>query len=331
MGEKAVLPSRVAVLGMGRWGRTWCRVLEREPQVAIAAVAIRPGAAPIGFPGTRVLDDLQSALEVEGLDAAVVTLPIGLHLDAIRLAADRRLPVLCEKPAVSTRSDLAELVDLGDTDGFVVRINQNYRLRPWVAAVREHLPDIGPLQNVEVGFAQPEFPDGGRDRLAHPLLADMAIHHIDLVRHITGREPTVRRANATRRPGSTYLGATDLDVLLALSDGAEVAYAGTWAAREVATPWDGNWTFHGASGTLTVRNLAVDLDTGDGPHRVASTYSPVEDDDLSQAWHEFARATNGDTSAGVTVSDNARSLALIFDIAEAAGISDPWAIVAPAR
>jgi predicted dehydrogenase len=321
------MPRKVAVLGMGRWGRTWCRVLDGEPDVEVAAVAVRPGATAMELPNVRVFDDLAAALEVEEIDAAIVTLPVGLHLDAIRAAVDRGIPVLCEKPAVATRAELAELVELASGNGTVVRIDQNYRLRPWAAAVRAHLPTIGRFRRVEVAFAQPEFPEGGRDRLAHPLLADMAIHHVDLLRHLTGREATVLRACAARRSDTSYAGSTDLEAELLLDGGAEVGYDGTWAARYATTPWDGDWAFVGDRGILTVRDLAVDVDTGEGPRRVATTDPPDGDDDLAVAWREFARAIDGDAAAGVSAGDNARSLSLVFDLAEAAGIPDPSAVL----
>ena len=323
------MPRKVAVLGMGRWGRTWCRVLDGEPDVEVAAVAVRSGVTAVDRPNVHVFHDLGAALDVEGLDAAIVTLPVGLHLDAIRAAVARGIPVLCEKPAVATRAELAELEELASSEGAVVRINQNYRLRPWATAVCAHLPSIGRLRRVEVAFAQPEFPEGGRDRLAHPLLADMAIHHVDLLRHLTGREATVLRASAARRPDTSYAGSTDLEAELLLDGGAEVAYDGTWAARDATTPWDGDWAFFGDRGTLAVRDLAVDVDTRDGSRRVATTHPPDRDDDLAVAWRDFARAIDGDGAAGVTAGDNARSLALVFDLAEAAGIPDPSAALTP--
>jgi predicted dehydrogenase len=313
---------------MGRWGRTWCRVLDGEPEVDVVTVAVRPGGTAVHLPDVHVFDDLGSALDVDGLDAAIVTLPVRLHLDAIRAAVDRGIPVLCEKPAVATRSELSELEQLA-ADGAVVRINQNYRLRPWAESVRAHLPTIGRLRRVAVAFAQPEFPDGGRDRLAHPLLADMAIHHVDLLRHLTGHEATVLRASAARRPDSTYAGSTDLEAEMLLDGGAQVAYHGTWAARETTTPWDGDWTFVGDHGTLTVRDLDLGVDTGDGPRRVATTHPPSGDEDLAIAWRDFVRAIDGDAAAGVTAADNRRSLNLVFDLAEAAGVPDPSAVVGP--
>lgn len=323
------MPTKVAILGMGRWGRTWHRVLDGEPDAEVVAVAVRPGASAIDLPDVDVFDDLGAALDVEGLDAAIVTLPVGVHLDAIRAALTRGIPVLCEKPAVATRSEIVELEELASREGALVRINQNYRLRPWVAAVRAHLPSIGRLHQVEVAFAQPEFPEGGRDRLAHPLLADMAIHHIDLLRHLTGREADVLDAWTAREPSTSFAGSTDLEAELLLEGGAGVAYKGTWAARGATTPWDGDWVFAGDRGTLTVRDLAVDVDAGDVPRRVATTEPPDGDEDLAVAWREFARAIDGAESAGVAVADNARSLTLVFDLAEAAGIPDPSAVLHP--
>lgn len=59
-------------------------------------------------------------------------------------------------------------------------------------------------------------------------------------------------------------------------------------------PWDGDWAFVGDRGTLTVRDLAVDdLNTGNGPRRVATIDPPSGDDDLAVAWRDFVRAIDG--------------------------------------
>jgi len=313
---------------MGRWGRAWCGVLQGQDAVNVTAVAGRQ-AAREGFklPGARVFSDYREALAESDVDAVIVTLPIALHLDCVRESIALGLSVLSEKPLVQSRAELVQLLDLVRGATAPVRVNQNYRLRPWVSAVRKSLPELGSLERVGIHFAQPEFVAGGRDRLANPLIADMSIHHMDLLRHLTGREAEVRSASASRPADCVYAGSAGVDADLELVGGVPVSYMGTWATRGSSTPWDGDWAFIGEHGTLTVTDLAVDLNLGDGPRRVVIAQPPVEDEDLGWAWSDFARAIDGDQTAGVTVEDNARSLQLVFDLAELADVPNPWAIL----
>lgn len=193
--------------------------------------------------------------------------------------------------------------------------------------VREHLPAIGRLEEVRIRFAQPEFTDGGRARLAHPLLADMAIHHVDLLRFLTGEEAAVRSATAARPDDCAYEGLASVDAALTLDGGATVSYEATWAARGAVTPWDGDWVFRGRDGELGVSDLAVDLRSGRETRRLATTAPPEADEDLGFAWRDFVAAVDGDRSAGITIADNVKSMSLVFDLAEAAGVPDPSARV----
>src|SRR5690606_36849788 len=134
------------------------------------------------------------------------------------------------------RGQLHEVVELAAGAAAPVRVNQNNRFRHWVKAVREHLPSIGPLDEVRIRFAQPEFADGERASLAHPLLSDMAIHHVDLLRFIAGEGAAVLAANAARTEDCVFGGLASVDAVLELDGGARVSYGATWAARGGETP-----------------------------------------------------------------------------------------------
>jgi predicted dehydrogenase len=306
---------------MGRWGETWCRVLADEPDATVTVVAGRRAAARDDLGDVRGVADFREALASDDIDAVIVALPIELHLPAVRAAVERGLPTLCEKPLAGSRDEIAA------SAGIAVRVNQNYRLREWVHPVRELLPSLGRIERVEMRFAQPEFPGGGRDRLAHPLLADMAVHHLDLLRFLTGQEVVVRSAVADRPADCALAGLASVMAALELDDGTEVSYDATWASRSGETPWDGDWLFHGENGQLRVHDLAVDADFGQGPTRIATTRPPIADSDLALAWREFTAAVEGDEEAGVGVGDSARSMSLVLDISEAAGVPNPSATV----
>lgn len=315
---------RVAVLGMGRWGRAWADVVNRADGSSLVATAGgRPWEGGDGLP-PRHFSDYRDAIEAADADAVVVTLPVQLHLDAVRRAAARGLHVLCEKPAVPSRRELRELEDLAHSAPTLIAIDQNYRQRPWVEAVRRSLPCIGRIAQVSIEFAQPEFLDGGRGDLAHPLIADMAIHHVDLLRHLTGQDARVVAALSGRPRWTQYRGESDLSAVLTLEDKASVTYSGTWSARGHTTPWDGDWLIRGESGSIAVAGLEVTLDLGTGPQLVARAQAVEDDFDLARVLQQFRRSAAGEATENVPVSDNARSLSIVFDLADAVGIEDAW-------
>lgn len=320
---------RIGVLGFGRWGRTWLPVLETEPGVELVAVAGgrsdaaghgRPGASPHPMlrTGVRHVGRWEDALD--DLDAVVVTLPVPLHLAAARAAADRGLHVLLEKPAVLARGELAELEDVAARATGVVMVCQNYRERPWVRRVREELATLGALTHVTVEIARREFLDGGRGALPHPLLDDLAIHHVDLLRHLSGQEARVLAAVGSRPPWTTYDGDPDVAALLRLSGGATVAMHGTWTARGRETPYDGDWTFRGEHGLVEVRDLAVLRDGRVVAPALAAGATPGGDDsDLAEVLRTFLRGIAG-APVPTDVAEHGRSLRLLLDLRDATGL-----------
>ena len=305
------MTTRAAILGMGRWGRAWKHVLDAVPGVEVV--------------GDDHLDagerrpDYADVLATPGLDAVIITLPVNLHLDAIREAVRRGIPVLCEKPLVSSRAELRDLVDVVEASDVVVRVCQNYRSRGWVTAVRAAVHELGSIRHVRIVFAQPEFTDGGRADLAHPLLNDMAIHHMDLLRYLTGSEAIALGAWPARAEPTAYAGDTDLDAVLRLSHGALVSYSGSWAARGATTPWDGDWEIRCDGGTVHVRGLRVFIERSPGDLEPRGYTSPDDENaDLTAVWREFSAARHGDAEAAISVADNARSISLVFDLEDLA-------------
>lgn len=319
---------KVAILGMGRWGKTWHRVLADMADVEVVAVAARSNASQYrAGEAVAVFEDFERLIASGMATAAIITLPASEHLRALDACARYGVAALCEKPLVETAEEIRTVKAIATTARRPLRVNQNYRLREWVQLAAQWMPRIGALQSVEVTFAQPEFIGGNRERMRHPLIADMAIHHLDLMRHLTGREVRVVSATSDRPERSSYLGDTDVDAELKLVSPAHnpvtARYRATWAARGHVTPWDGDWTFVGSDGTLTVRRLSVEVEQTRWGAQQQQTSPPVADEDLAQAWVEFTSAISGREDAGITIDDNSASVEAVLALARACGREFP--------
>lgn len=311
-------PLRVAVLGLGRWGRTWVPVLDREARTVVAATA---GGRRDGLElatGVPHHPSWVDAVDQQDLDAVVVTLPVPLHLEAVRRCVERGLHVLVEKPAVANAAELEQLRQVAAearAAGVVVMVGQNYRERRWAVATRDQVATLGPLHQVIVHVARTEFLDGGRATLPHPLLDDLAIHHLDLLRFFTGQDARVLEAATTRPPWTSYTGEPDVSALLTLTDGGLATYNATWAARGRQTPYDGDWTLRGEHGCVEVRDLTV---LRDGDPVPVPAEPPTPDADLAAVLRTFVAAVRDRGPVPTDVEDNARSLGLVFALRDAA-------------
>ncbi|HEY6146410.1 MAG TPA: Gfo/Idh/MocA family oxidoreductase [Thermoanaerobaculia bacterium] len=133
---------RGALVGLGNVARNghlpaWLA----RPDVEIAAAAdVAPGsreAAAEMLPGGVFYGSAEELLSEERLDFVDICTPPSAHAEAIRLALDRGLHVLCEKPLVLDRGALADLSRLAAARDRALAAVHNWRHAPAIALATE--------------------------------------------------------------------------------------------------------------------------------------------------------------------------------------------------
>lgn len=319
-------PVSILVLGVGPWGRVWLDVLAHHDRFAVAGIASRreqPG-------GRRHYPSYERAIEDSDADAVLVTLPVRLHADAILRAIAAGKHVLCEKPVVGSRDELSEILAASsERPEIVVMVGQNYRHRPWAIYLRSLINEgtLGGVSHISLRFSQPELLEGDRTIMRHPLLEDMSIHHFDLLRYITGRNAVEIYAQEHRPRWSRYSGNPGLDAVIGLDDGVVVNYSGTWAGRGGYTTWDGEYAIQCERGLLTMKDgiFTVDPETGASAHTMpASTTDRSEPAaDLRGVLDAFHAAVVLGEDPGTSISDNARSIEMLFAAQDSLRLRQP--------
>jgi predicted dehydrogenase len=112
-----------------------------RPDVEIAAAAdilpeSREAAARL-LPDLALYGSAEALLSRERLDFVDVCTPPAAHAEVIRLALERGLHVLCEKPLVLEGSELADLARLASARGRVLAAVHNWRHAPAIALATE--------------------------------------------------------------------------------------------------------------------------------------------------------------------------------------------------
>lgn len=109
---------------------SWARLADRAQVVAVAdpdVDAARRRAVAYGIPS--VYDSVDAMLAAEPLDAIDVAAPREAHAPICRLAAERGLAILCQKPLAPTLAAAESLVaDIADRVPLMV--HENWRFRP---------------------------------------------------------------------------------------------------------------------------------------------------------------------------------------------------------
>jgi predicted dehydrogenase len=207
-------------------------------------------------------------------------------------------------------------------------VAQNYRFRRQPRALSELVAKkaIGRLLGIRISCRR-DLRDAWisrrdwRGRMPHPYLLDMAIHHVDLLRLMTGREVTEVDARGWGAPDGPFAHDPTVAALMTLDDGTPVAYEGTWAEPGVETSWNGDWELVGARGRATWVGGVDDALRGTvrfGRHRERAarvTLPTLRAADRLGVLAELRRAIAAGEQPECSAADNLRSLAVVFALA----------------
>jgi len=193
-------PLKIGVAGAGVMGRNHARVLSElrefdlttvfDPDALTAeGVAAAYGAAPV--------TTAQAFVEA-GLDAAVIATPNRFHAELGVALLNAGVHVLVEKPIAATVADAQAMIDAAKANDRVLMVGQVERFNPAVDTVKRAIQDdeIISIQVTRVGPFPPRMGEVG-------VVIDLAVHDIDIIRHLTGSEivevqPQIARTRAER-------------------------------------------------------------------------------------------------------------------------------------
>jgi predicted dehydrogenase len=133
--------TRVAVVGLGRWGVNLVRVLQTEPGCEILYLcdrsAERRAVLARQYPGVRTAEDLSLALRDPALQAVFIATPASSHYALARLALEAGKAVFVEKPFTTCLREAQALADLAARQWRVLMVGHIYLYHPFVPAVQQ--------------------------------------------------------------------------------------------------------------------------------------------------------------------------------------------------
>jgi len=112
-----------AIVGCGMIARFHARALAAIPGTRVAALVSRSGRgaaellAETGLPACPIVANLEEALTLPGIDAAIITTPSGAHLEPAIAAAKAGKHVVVEKPLEITEERCDRIVEACDAAG----------------------------------------------------------------------------------------------------------------------------------------------------------------------------------------------------------------------
>jgi predicted dehydrogenase len=317
------------VVGIGFFGKKWAELLQKHPVVSlVATVDVNKAAAQWSLEtlGVPSFPCLSQALDKVSADSVLVVTNPAQHKPVILQALNYGKHVLVEKPMVTSIQEANEVAAAVERSAGKVMVAQGYRFLQAAAFVRARLTagDIGELRAVKIRFRR-HVPDVISDpehsiyALPHSILLDMAVHHFDLLRYLTGREVSSVLAMEHDTPDNAFKHPSNAICLMRLEQDVPVVWDGDWCARSSSiTSWEGEWQLIGSKARLfwdgnieQAHRTSVRLEVPKEPMRELMSDEPVQERRVKLLEH-FISSINRNEQPEPGVFDNRKTLAVVF-------------------
>lgn len=315
---------RLVLVGLGARGRYWHEVIRRsEACEAVAFCDPDPAArawAEARSPGVPTFATLDAALERVAADALVLATPPDTRDAHLELACRHKLPLLVEKPLALELRTAARYTHMAEAAGIPLMVGLNFRYLHVTGALKAlfSADRLGPPESAR--FTYERRRDGRAPHLnkypltmAHPMLWEQSVHHLDLLRYVYGREAVSVVCRTANPAWSQYAGDTNVFALVTFEGGLEVSYQGLWQSSWAVPNFE--WRTDARRGVALQREQfgALAYARSDAETLTPVALPPHETwvTDTEGVLRAFARTLLEGAPLACSARDHLRSLALV--------------------
>jgi UDP-N-acetylglucosamine 3-dehydrogenase len=182
----------VGVIGVGSWGKNHARIFSELDQSNLVAITDRDNERAKMFAkkfGTRYFSNVDELLHQEEIDAVTICTPTVTHADLALQAIEAGKHILVEKPMTDTVQQAHRIIDAAKSANTILMVGFVERFNPSVQTAAEVI-DEGKVGELVLGSARrlgPFVPGRVADI---GIIKDLAIHDIDISRHLVKQEAT---------------------------------------------------------------------------------------------------------------------------------------------
>lgn len=168
---------RVGVVGVGHLGMHHARVYTEILGARLIGVVdtneerAHAIAAPLGIPS---FTNLQTFLDQKKPDAISIVVPTHAHFEVAKIAMDRGVHVLIEKPVTQTVDDAERLLAMATEKDLLLQVGHIERFNSAVQHVRDFIGEPYFIQTRRMGPFSPRISDVG-------VVLDLMIHDVDII------------------------------------------------------------------------------------------------------------------------------------------------------
>lgn len=181
------------MVGCGFFSQFQVAAWRRMPDVELAGLCDADPAKAARFGVGRVYTDLAAMLDAEKPDFLDIVTRPEQHLPMARMAADRGIHVLCQKPFAPSMEEAKEIAEA--CRGVRLMVNENWRFQAWYREIKQLL-DAGAIgepfafrfvHRANDGLLDPPYPSQPYF-VSYPrfLIYETLIHYLDTSRYLFG-------------------------------------------------------------------------------------------------------------------------------------------------
>lgn len=217
---------RIGLAGAGRIGVRHAKTLRDLPEVESVLIADVDGARARRVAevcGARAADSTDELFTAD-LDGLVVAATTNAHATLVTRAVSAGLPTFCEKPVAPDISGTIQVITAVRRTGVAVQVGFQRRFDAGHLAVRDAVAAgrLGWLHTIRSCTLDPAPPPPGYVPASGGIFRDCAVHDIDAIRFVTGREIASVMATGANKGEEYFTRHGDVDTgaaLLTLDDG----------------------------------------------------------------------------------------------------------------
>lgn len=331
---------RALLVGCGAMAEGWSQAIHNNAilagRVTIVGLVDANEAIAQGFSATQgltevpIFTDINTALKSLDVDVVFDVTPPNIRPQIVRAALAAGAHVLSEKPMAPSLEEARALAKIAQDAGRTYAVTQNRRYSAGIRRIGQFLRTkaIGEVTGLHADFFIGARFGGFRDHMQNVLLLDMAVHHFDAARYLSGQAPQAAYCVETNPTGSWYDHGAAAAATFEMSNNVLFSYRGSWCAEGAQTAWDARWRITGSLGTLMwdgEGNIEARIGVGE-PVFLRETellHVPTLKDDYQAQGHasviaEFLDAITAGRAPETDSTDNLHTIAMVFAAIESA-------------
>ncbi|TVY07175.1 Gfo/Idh/MocA family protein [Paenibacillus cremeus] len=289
---------KAILVGIGEAGFSWYKRLRNQDMIAAVVETNAAFRSKLGNDAVPFYNSLEEAFANVEADFLVNVTPPMVHSKINNSAFDRNLPVLCEKPISFDWEQSVEIVSRAVRKNIPFMIAENYRRAAPVRQLKQLLEQglIGRISTIDILFAR--YHQVKRNYTVR-LLEDIGVHHLDMVRYLTGKEgrsifaQLYNPIGGWEEEGSVQ----NAQLFLEMDGGIRVNYSGSITSRGTQTPWVGNWRIEGTEGAIEFIDQKIGLTRGGKAERWEDFSDVATTDSLTEFLAALAERRVAETCA----------------------------------